>query len=191
MLTYGAYNGEEPLWQDVRSSFQRNYVRVPVRLLWIPKGSFSEDITISGVLVERDVQCVGLSKKMSVPNIESWRQNEYGIYVSPNGQLSFVPKDKYRPGEHSTDSFAADGLAISVLTPEGAEIFAKTAIDAGKSLWTWGANADQIQKSIQRVSLLYENSDRLFLDGDCWSGNADLRASGVRKETAEASSQKI
>lgn len=186
-LTAGAYQGKEPEWQDIRNNcFVNNYTRAPVRNLWIPSSSFKEDSSLSGVLVERDVQGFGLSAKMQIPNLsdsDNWKQNSNGIYVSKDKNKTFVPKSKYKLGEHTKDTFAKDGYAITVLTPEGAELFAKTAFNAGKNSWISGIDVESIKEPIQRVSLLYEDGSWLGLSGVDWDGNGSSRAFGVFGKT--------
>jgi hypothetical protein len=191
LITAGAYNGIEPEWQSIRQNcFVSNYTRVPIRNLWIPKNTFKEDKSLSGVLVERDVKGKGLSTKMQVPDLSdstNWQQNDSGIYISKDKNKTFIPSDKYKLGEHTQKSFAKDGYAITVLTPEGAELFAKTAYDAGKTPWIWGINVSDISDPEQRVSLLYEDVGRLDLGGYVWYDVRNYRAFGVFSKTGGAS----
>lgn len=190
LLTAGAYNGTEIEWKSIRQNcFISNYARVPVRNLWIPENTF-EDKALSGILVERDVNGLGRSTAMQIPNLSdsiNWRQNDKGIYVSTDGNLVFVPKEKYSLGEHTKETFAKDDYAITVLTLEGAELFAKTAYDAGKKLWIWGIDVSSIKSPEQRISLLDEYGGWLGLDGDYWYDDRYGRAFGVFGKTGEAS----
>ena len=187
LLTHGAYNGLG-LWGSVRRVFKDTFVRAPIRNLWIPKDSL-EDKSLSGVLIERDIGGLGLSTKIEIPNLAEWRQNESGVYVSSDKNQSFVPKDKYKLGEHDANSFALDGFARLVLSPEGAEIFAKTVIDAKLTPYIWGVDVDSIQNPEQRVCLLGEDGDGLSLGGYDWVDYWGVRAFGVFV-SGEASTQK-
>jgi hypothetical protein len=84
-------------------------------------------------------------------------------------------------------SFEEDGVVHVHLTPEGADLFAKTARDAKLRPYNWLANrVKEITSTEQRVSLLYEGVDRLDLGGNSWCDLSLGRAFGVFK-TGEAS----
>jgi DNA-binding CsgD family transcriptional regulator len=187
LLTAGAYNGKDSEWKAVRRDcFIRNYTRIPVRVpirnLWLPAGCIKEDKNLAGVLIERDMQGSGLTTKMQIPeNFSGWKEED-GIFYLQDKNLTLVPKSRYKIGEHRKDSFAKDGYAQAVLTPEGAELFAKTAYDTGKTLWIYGINVSNIAESEQRVSLLGEDRRGLHLDGNVWYDNRDGHAFGVVHE---------
>ncbi|MBI2631825.1 hypothetical protein HYW75_02375 [Candidatus Pacearchaeota archaeon] len=193
LLTYGAYNGKESEWQDVRKDcFQGGYTRVSVRNLWIPKKTFSFDPSLSGVLVENDLQGECFINKMQVPDLSNsdvWVQNEEGVYVSKNENSKFIPESKHKLGEHTKDTFAKDNYAQTKLTPEGAELFAKTAFDKGKKLWIYGVDINSISSPVQWASVLGEDSYRLGIG--VWVDNRYYRAFGVFSKTGEASPKKI
>lgn len=67
LLTQGAFNGNSPQWQDVRDRcILQNYIRIPMRLSWIPSTH-----VLAGVFIERDLQGRGLSERMNIPgNLE-------------------------------------------------------------------------------------------------------------------------
>ena len=187
LLTFGAYNGKEPEWEDIRqNAFVYNYTRVPSRNLWLPAGTILVDKKIesdlAGVLIERDVKGLGLSTIMEVPDLKSWKQVD-GIYVSPDRNQQFIPTSAY------SDKFENDGYAKATLTQEGAELFAKTAKDAGKQPRTRKVDVNSITKPEQRVSLLGEDDDRLYLYGNSWGNAWDSHAFGVSK-SGEASTPK-
>ncbi len=188
LLTHGAYTGKDE-WESIKQdSFINNCVRAPVRFLWLPKSSM-KDKGLSGVSVQREVKGEGLSIRMAVPNLNDWKE-ENGIYFSPDRNTSFVSSDKYELGKHNQRSFAKDGIARAVLSPDGAEIFAKTAYDAKKTLGIWGVDSDSISEPKERVGLLGEYSGRLILVGSDWDDfNRNDRAFGVRK-SREASAPK-
>lgn len=177
LLTNGAYTQDTPQWLSVRDNFRNSLVRVPNRILLIPRGHIKEDRALSGVLVERDIQGNGLSTKMQVPDLSKWTQNSEGVYV-PNAQdykFVFYPSDLY-----DGKSFEEDRVAHAHLTPEGAEIFAKTAKDAGLVPYDYLAQrVKEISSPEQRVSLLYEGSGRLRLGGHSWGDDRDGHAFGV------------
>lgn len=179
ILTNGAYTSKKPTWKSIRGNFQSGWVRVPMRNLWLPKGSIKGDNGLSGVLTERDVEGLGRSTNMEIPDLSQFKENK-GIYTPKDGSKVFISADNYKLGEHTTKSFAKDGYAIRVLTPEGAELFAKTAVDAGKVPYIWGIDVNSTKTPEQRVSLLYEGGVGLYLGGvGNWSGNGDIHAFGV------------
>jgi uncharacterized small protein (DUF1192 family) len=184
ILTAGAYTSNEKEWKDVRQMFVSDYVRMPRRLLWVPKQSFDEDKELSGVLIEKDLQGKSLEGQMEIPqnlgNTKFWKQNDSGIYVYTNGEKQFVPSDKYKLGEHSQKSFAKDGFTRALLTEEGAELFAKTALDSKKTPWTCGLDVLSIENPEQRVALLDEDVGRLDLVGNYGGGGRDYLAFGVQ-----------
>ena len=185
-LANGGYIKDNHKWQQVKGNFKGNWVRAPNRNLLIPAGYFKGkgDEKLSGILIERDTQGNGLSTKMQVPDLSNWKQNDAGIYVSPGGNASFVPSSAY-----DGKSFETDGVAHVHLTPEGAELFAKTAKDANLVPYDWLANRmKEISSTEQRVSVLCEDGVRLDLGGD-WDGVRDVRAFGV-SVSREASTPK-
>ena len=181
LLTQEAYTQETSRWQKVRQDcFVNRYVRAPMRALWIPQKN-----DLAGVLLERDLEGNGIITKMQMPeNIDGWKKGDNGIYESPDNQLTFVPAESYKLGEQTGKSFAKDGFATAVLTAEGAEIFARTAIDAKKTPWTWGRgiNIKDIKTPEQRVVGLYEIIGRLGVNGSYWGGSNGGCAFGVRKK---------
>lgn len=118
---------------------------------------------------------------MQVPDLARWSQNGVGIYVAPDNQSWFLPKDMYKLGDHTAKSFAKDGYAVTVLTLEGAEIYARTAVHAGKIPSVGGLDVDEIKNPEQRVSLLVEDDVRLVLDGYFWKYDRDARAFGCAR----------
>ena len=164
VLTHGAHNQDTPLWKKAELKFSyRSYVRTPHRCLLIPSGNIKGDPCLSGILVERDVEGNGLNTIMNVPDLSSWRQNDDGVYVQHDNSYSavFVPSTSYEGR-----SFEKDGVAHAHLTPEGAELFARTARDAGLDPYNWLAHrVNKIKSPEQRVSLLSKLKDMLYLGG--------------------------
>ena len=186
LLTQGAYTQNTPKWQEVKADcFVSAYTRAPVRALWIPHGN-----DLAGVLLERDLEGKGCSTRMQLPeNISCWKKGENGIYQSPDNNLIFVPEGSYKIGEHTKDSFAKDGFATGVLTAEGAEIFARTAVDAKKTPRTWGCKINEISAPEQTIVDLYEVDGRLYLYGGLWFDVSSGYAFGV-SDSGEASARK-
>ncbi|MEK6889436.1 MAG: hypothetical protein AABW80_05010 [Nanoarchaeota archaeon] len=186
ILTNGAYSQNTPQWTSVKGNFRSNWVRAPNRSLLIPAGHFKGDKQLAGILVERDLKGNGLSTKMQVPDLYDWKQNDSGIYISPDRNASFAPSSSYEG-----KSFEKDGVAHIHLTSEGAELFAKTAKDAGLKPYNWLAQRmKEITSTEQRVSLLGECVGRLGLDGFDWGGDRYGPAFGV-SASREASAPKI
>ena len=186
ILVHGAYTQKSPQWVSVNDNFRSDWIITPNRSLSIPVGYFEGDKALSGILVERDLKGVGLSTKMQVPDLSGWKQNETGIYISPNGSAMFAPSSSYKGR-----SFEKDGIAHAHLTPEGAELFAKTAKDAGLIPYNWLANRmEDITSTEQRVSLLGGLGDGLVLGGDDWGDDDGGYAFGV-PVIAEGDAQKI
>ncbi len=186
LIVNGAYTQDSKRWASVRKDcFVNRYTRSPTRMLWVPKGN-----ELAGIVLERDLEGKGRTSEMRLPkNIDGWKKGENGIYTSPDNQLTFVPAESYKLGEHSKGSFAKDGFATAVLTAEGAEIFAKTAVDAKRTPWTWGIDISDISKPEQRVVDLVEGDVRLSLVGSSWGDSGNGYAFGVSR-TGEASAQK-
>ena len=181
LLTFGAYNSKEQEWKDIRQTcFIDQCTRASCKLLLIPAGPIASDASLSGVLIERDINGIGLTKEMQVPDLSQWEETE-GVYhlVSSSAKAVFVPSSAYEG-----KSFEQDRIAHAHLTPEGAELFAKTARDAGKNPHNWIARRMKEIKLIeQRVSLLHESSYRLGyrlgLNSSGWGVNRYSRAFGV------------
>jgi len=180
LLAYSAYTGKDE-WASVKQDcFRANYVRTPNRILWIPKGFIKKVKSLSGVLVERDLDGKGLSTKMKVPSdFSSWKEKD-GLYI--NKGLTFVPKDKYNFGEMTEK----DGFARAILSEEGVPIFIKIAKDAKLVPYNFGINVAEINEPAQRVALLGGLSGRLDLNGYDWDDDTNCRAFGVRDGKADA-----
>ncbi len=173
-----AYTPDSKRWASVREDcFVGRYTRSPTRMLWVPKGN-----ELAGIVLERDLEGKGRTSEMKLPkNIDGWKKGDNGIYTSPDNQLTFVPAGSYKTGEHSKGSFTKDGFATAVLTAEGAEIFAKTAVDAKKTPGIWVLNIKDISESEQRVVVLSGSTDSLNLIGGYWVDVDDGRAFGVSR----------
>ena len=185
LLAQGAYTSTPltPQWQSAREYFKNSYVRTPNRVLLIPAGNINGDASLSGILVERDTDGKGLSTKMNVPDLSCWKQNSNGVYAPNDGtyEAVFVPSTAY-----DGKPFENDGVVHAHLTPEGAELFARTARGAGLVPHDWLAiKMKEIKSPKQLVSLLDEDVDGLALGGD-WLGYGGY-AFGGRRETAEGS----
>jgi hypothetical protein len=174
LLVNGAFTRETDQWADVRNNVDY-YLRIPRRVLWMPKGH-----EFHGAFVEKDFKGEGLSTKIQVPeSINKWEEKN-GIYVHPNGNLVFAPRESYEFGDHTSDSFVKDGIALGLLdSPESAEIFAKTAIDNKITPKTWGVGVEKKKNPEQRVATLGSYDDRLFVSGNYWDGYDDGYAFGV------------
>lgn len=186
LLTQGAYTESTPRWQKVKGDcFVSRYTRAPLRVLWVPHGN-----ELAGILLERDLEGKGRTTKMQLPkDISGWVKGENGIYESPDKNFIFAPEGSYEIGEHTKNSFAKDGFATAVLTAEGAEIFARTAVDAKLKPWTWGYQVKNINEPEQVVVGLSEGDGRLLLSGSSWDDYGNGFAFGV-SSTGEASTQK-
>ena len=192
LLTEGILTQEGPQWQSIAHNFLVNGIRTPNRALLIPAPCIKGDSSLEGVLVERDTEGNGLDTEMQVPDLSSWKQNDAGIYV-PNDtsyEAVFVPSTAYKG-----KSFEKDGVVHAYLTPEGAEIFAKTANDKGKGPYNWLPRIMEVMKTkgvnfpIQRTSLLHAHNKQLYLgegilfDGShIYCGQKVSYAFGVLKE---------
>jgi len=183
VLAQGAYTQNTPRWKQVKANcFVSRWVRTPMRTLWVPHGN-----DLAGVLLERDLEGEGRTTKMQLPkDISGWKKGDNGIYLSPEGNRFFVPEGSYTLGEHTINSLIKDGFATAALTEEGAERFAKTAVDAKLKSWTWGYDIKEITNPEQAVVDLDGDVDWLYLDGYSWSGSDGGYAFGVAK-TGEAS----
>lgn len=180
LLTHSTYTGKDE-WEEVRKScFQSNYTRTPNRILWIPRGFIGCDKSLSGVLVEKDLNGRSLFTKTDVQTMElaDWKEQD-GLYKQ--GNLTFVPSDKYSVGKMKED----DRFVRAILGDEGISIFIKTAKDSKLVPYNWGCNVNEFEKPEQRIVALIGCYDALGLDG-YWGDNSHIRAFGVSK-SGEAS----
>ena len=159
LLTKGAFSRNSPQWKDVRDrTLIGGYTRIPSRLLWVPSNH-----KLEGVFVQKDTQGKGLSERMSIPeSVDGWKQ-QGNLYLKDD--FTFVPKGVYRLGEHNQKTFSKDGLAIALLTEEGAEIFARTAYDNKRVPYNWGVDIDSLSSPEQRVAYVFAFMDTLYLNG--------------------------
>ncbi len=174
LFARGVYQGLEQEWKDIRQNFFiKKYTQASYRLLLIPAGHIPSDSSLSGVLIERDVKGIGLSEVIQVPHLANgWRETE-GVYrpTSSNVEVVFVSRKAY-----AEKLFEQDGIVHAHLTPEGAEIFARTAVDADKKPINWiSRRMIELNRLEQRISVLgdYGGEGWLGLDGhdfeDCES----------------------
>src|SRR3989344_45625 len=192
LLVHGAYTfkGGSDLWKSVREDLGNYSLRVPVRTFWFPKGILKDEC-LSGVLVEEDAEGLGWDSKMRLPDLTKWRQDEHVVYVSPNRGQRFIPKGKYKLGEHNAESFARDGLAITILSPKGAEIFARTAVDANLIPNIKGYDVDSLSVNEgphQRVFSLRKEGENFNVNGGSFGGNmnGNDRAFAIFKSPTQA-----
>jgi hypothetical protein len=90
LLVNGGYTQNTPQWRSVKKDFKSSRVRSPHRVLLIPTGTIDGDRALSGILVERDIKGKGLSTRMQVPNLSSWKQNSAGVYVPGDDSVQGV-----------------------------------------------------------------------------------------------------
>jgi hypothetical protein len=183
LLVQGALEADVlPGWKKVRKDcLTRSYVRIPKRILWIPlQNSKGKKNELAGVFVERDLEGNGLSTQMNVPeNLDGWKE-ENGIYRL--GELTFVPRWRYDFDNFNKKSFSCDGLAIALLTEEGAEIFARTAYDSKMPIKKFGEDITEIKKPEKRVPIFLEGSLDILFRCDSFDRGCDGYAFGVRRE---------
>jgi hypothetical protein len=183
LLAYGAFSSKEPLWQEVKQkAFINGYLRVPMRLLWIPKGN-----KFSGVLIERDLQGKGLTEKMQIPENMDEFEKTGRFYSNADGNRLWVPNENYKSGKHSVAEFENNGFANAVLTEEGCEIFAKTASDNNKNLCIWTNN----DKVIQRVPAFILDEEGLYLVYYGWGNDLGNGCAAGIKKSSKKNSPKI
>jgi len=185
LITNGAFSRDTPQWNDVKDKcLIKYYTRAPIRLLWMP-----EKHELAGIILENDLEGEGLSTKMNIPNINGLT-NEDGIYVNSDRSVIFVPAEAYKLGKHNATSFERDGFSRAIFTGEGAEIFAKTAVDNKRTPCTFGIDISKIREPTQRVPVFGDcGADRLNLNGNNWNGSNSGFAFGVKK-SAKGASQK-
>jgi len=177
LITHGAFSSQSAQWQDVRNRcFGQNYVRIPNRLSWIP-----DKCNLAGIFMERDIRGEGLSVKINVPDVSRWK-DENGIYINGDKSIIFVPRGQYRLGEHTAKSFESDGFSRAIFGDEGAEIYAKTAVDNKRTLWIFGIDISSINKPKGSVPLL-ESGDGYKLNLYGYDIGGKNFAFGVRAET--------
>ncbi|MBI2631998.1 hypothetical protein HYW75_03270 [Candidatus Pacearchaeota archaeon] len=184
---YGKRDAENEYWEIPRAM-----VILPLRNLWIPEGKFEENHSLSGILVDSNIERAWNSEKMQIPILsdsENWRKNEKGIYISNDNDLKFIPNEKFRLGRHTKSSFIRDNYAQTIFTRRGAEIIASFAYDFGLSPYIRGLNAEDsiigeesLDNPIQRDTILYLGEKELILDCQHLSTFHNYFLFGVFKE---------
>ncbi|MBS3088355.1 hypothetical protein J4402_01090 [Candidatus Pacearchaeota archaeon] len=151
-LIHSAYCSEaqnELEFQNVREIMKN-------RLLWV----FNRNLwTGKGVYVIQDLKAVGRSQPLNSEDLEKKLKGGKeinGIRFSKDKLVRFAPKETYRLGEHSPESFAKDGVIVANCGVEGAEKLgeASTKFRLKKpSVYGIGNEGEE-----QRVAALYEGA---------------------------------
>ena len=172
---------KEPEWNKAKY-FLLDSFRIPKRCLYKP----TEDITGPGILVERDTQGFGRSSEIDYNNAITkggWKMED-GIYVNEDLGMNFVPDSQYKGGALHTNEFVKDGLVKALLGgEESAEIFAKTAQDYGRELWSLPIELSYPGKKevIMMPKLGYNEAGHFSVGANDSGSGFNVYALGVRK----------
>ncbi|MFA6023138.1 MAG: hypothetical protein WC781_03545 [Candidatus Pacearchaeota archaeon] len=139
---------DEPEFANVREIMKNNLLWVFNINLWTDKGLYVvEDLKAEGNDITFDVnQLEGMVERGEEL---SWG----GIRFSKGKIVRFAPKGSYKFGEHTSESFAKDGMIVANFGIEGAEKLAEVASKFRNKPYIYGIEDAKEQKE-QRVSAL-------------------------------------
>jgi len=140
----------EPEFNDIREKMESNWLWVFNTPLWTDKG----------VYVVQDEKAQGISRKLSVNQLERMLRHGkevHGLRFSEDGRVRFAPKESYKLGEHTPESLAKDGFVIVSYDFEGAEKLGEVSEKLPNKPMTWGVEVNEGEKPELRVSALVAN----------------------------------
>ena len=173
-LIHSAYCSEaqnELEFQNVREIMNRRWLWVFNQNLWTGKG----------VYVVQDLKAVGRSKPLDVNDLETklkGAKEVNGIRFSKDKLVRFAPKETYKLGKHTPETFAKDGFVIANCGVEGAEKLG----EASKKIRLNKPYIDGVETEgeEQRVAALGEyGGNRLSFNGDDFGDYGGCHAVGV------------
>jgi hypothetical protein len=147
---------DEPEFQGVQSVMKDGWLWIFNRNLWTKKG----------VYVVQDLDATGTNQALDINELEEMlkRGDEIkGIRFSNDKKVRFAPKETYKLGEHTPDSFAKDGFIIASCGQQGAEKLAEVSAKFKNKPYIYGVETKTPE---QRVSIVDDYGDRLRFDRD-------------------------
>jgi hypothetical protein len=163
-----------PEFKDVRDIMKSNWLWVFNRNLWTEKG----------VYVFQDSEAKGRSQLLDINELEKMLKDGKeinGIRFSNDGRVRFAPKESYKLGEHTSESFAKDGFMIASCKQEGAEKLGEVSAEFKNKPYIYGLEIQEGQTSELRVSAVNVDDGRLWFLGYYWSDYDRSHAFGVLK----------
>jgi len=161
----------EQEFKDVRNIMKNNWLWVFNRNLW----------NKNGVYVVQDLDAIETSQALDINELEKRLKsgNEIqGIRFSEDNKIRFAPKNTYKLGEHTSESFAKDGFIIASCGQEGAEKYREVSDQLENNPYIYGVETETPE---QRVSAVDESGSRLGFYGDDFGVNGRCLAFGVLK----------
>jgi hypothetical protein len=162
------------LLKNVRDTIRYRWLGVPNQNLW----------TSEGVYVDADPDMEGKNEALHQKDLEArleGGQEIKGVRFAGDGSVRFASKETYTIGEElSPEKAKEDGFVIASYFPKGAEQIAEVSETIAKPVYNWGVTVPKDSSPVQGVSALYENDDRLYLDGDNWYDGGVSYVFGVR-----------
>jgi len=165
---------DEPEFENIRGIMKGNWLWVFNRNLWTEKG----------VYVFQDLEAKGRSQPLDINELERMLKDGKeinGIRFSNDGRVRFAPKESYKLGEHTSESFAKDGFIIASCKQEEAEKSGEVSAEFKNKPYIYGLEIQEGQTPELRVSAVHEDDGRLRFYGNGWDGNDRGHAFGVLK----------
>jgi hypothetical protein len=119
-----------------------------------------------GVYVIQDLKATGISQPLDINELEKMLKDGKeinGIRFSKDKTVRFVPKETYKLGEHTPESFAKDGFIIASCEQKGAEKLAEVSTKFKNNPYIYGIETETPE---QRVSVVGGDVGRLEFGGD-------------------------
>lgn len=164
---------EQPEAVESRKIMKGNYFWVFNRNLW----------TSEGVYVVTDPEAVGLSQALNQGELENSLEGaetlNNGVRFNEDRTLAFAPKESYKLGGHTPESFAQDGFVIANFGEAGAEKLGEVSKKFRYNPRTWGLDIEEGRESIERISAVDDFNGRFDLRGDFLGDDRAGYASGV------------
>jgi len=160
---------DEPEFKSVRGIMKSDWLWVFNRNLW----------NKNGVYIFQDLKAIGRSQPLEINELEKMLKGGKeinGIRFSEDGVVRFAPKESYRLGEHTPESFAKDGFIIASCGQEGAEKLGEVSTKFKNKPSIYGVETEIPE---QRVSAVDEYVDWLWFSGYGFDDYGRGRAFGV------------
>ncbi len=164
-LVHSAYCSNisnEPESKNIKNILTKRWLWVYNQNLWTDKGVYViQDLKAEGKFIQL--------KQGDLEKMLKGAKDINGLRFNKNNKVRYAPKESYKLGDHTSDSFSKDGFVIISCGKEGAEKLGEVSSKFNnKNPYLFGLVIKKGQTPEQRVSTLGEDLDDrlLYFDGD-------------------------